>query len=525
MLLHDLASSFSNAESNRLFTDTVLQTEIATVARPTPFAFIRRLTPRWVLLIVCALFVLQVLPYLSYRWVTDESWYAGPGLSLALGEGLKDPAIGPNDIENHVDARPPGTALVIAAAFKTFGIGQVAARLGSVLAGLFTVLLTYLLARRWFGRHVALFTALLIGTDNLLILSSRTARPEAFTVLFVLLSLLLVDRYYRSSLPLLAAAAGLGAAIGTTFHITLLGYIVSSVLLLSWIDYSNGKFPLRGSVLYSAGFACGLLPYALWVFTTPRGVEGFRAEFLSRAATASLLEKFLQEGRRYSDVLGLHLLPGHLLGSLPIRLPIPLFLLFSGWVLWRCRARWFYLALVLTVPSLLWFIYTVNKSSRYLTLLSPVTALVVGAAIAATLHHRNLRRLMMVGAGMVIVAQFAGNLTLLAAARKANYHVLASELRNAVPDGEAVYGTITFWLAFHDQPYISYERTWPLDAEKQFHVRYFIAGDRMMQLGDDRDNFYEKLNQQMKDIEARSDVVRNIEDPYYGHLSVYRVHR
>jgi len=216
MLLHDLASSFSNAESNRLFTDTVLQTEIATVARPTPFAFIRRLTPRWVLLIVCALFVLQVLPYLSYRWVTDESWYAGPGLSLALGEGLKDPAIGPNDIENHVDARPPGTALVIAAAFKTFGIGQIAARLGSVLAGLFTVLLTYLLARRWFGRHVALFTALLIGTDNLLILSSRTARPEAFTVLFVLLSLLLVDRYYRSSLPVLAAAAGLVGAYANT---------------------------------------------------------------------------------------------------------------------------------------------------------------------------------------------------------------------------------------------------------------------------------------------------------------------
>jgi hypothetical protein len=63
------------------------------------------------------LFFLQTLPYLSYRWVTDESWYAGPAYSFAHGNGIADPAIGPNDLENHFDARPPGAAIAIFGAF------------------------------------------------------------------------------------------------------------------------------------------------------------------------------------------------------------------------------------------------------------------------------------------------------------------------------------------------------------------------------------------------------------------------
>ena len=85
------------------------------------------------------LFLLQTIPHLSDRWVTDESWYAGPAYSIAHGNGIRDPAIGPNDIENHLDARPPGTALVIATAFKAFGAGPIPARLGSILAGLMTI--------------------------------------------------------------------------------------------------------------------------------------------------------------------------------------------------------------------------------------------------------------------------------------------------------------------------------------------------------------------------------------------------
>jgi hypothetical protein len=88
-------------------------TEAAEMPRPGP-----SLSPAAVcgwLGLAILLFLLQTLPYLSYRWVTDESWYAGPAYSIAHGNGVADPAIGPNDLENHFDARPPGTAMVIAA--------------------------------------------------------------------------------------------------------------------------------------------------------------------------------------------------------------------------------------------------------------------------------------------------------------------------------------------------------------------------------------------------------------------------
>lgn len=49
---------------------------------------------RW-LLLTALLFLVEVLPWLSHRWVTDESWYAGPGVTLSQGHGLTDPALAP----------------------------------------------------------------------------------------------------------------------------------------------------------------------------------------------------------------------------------------------------------------------------------------------------------------------------------------------------------------------------------------------------------------------------------------------
>ena len=85
------------------------------------------------------LFLLQALPYLSYRWVTDESWHAGPAYSIAQSNRIANPAFDPNELENQFDTRPPGTEIVIAAAFRLFGPSQTAARCGSILAGLMII--------------------------------------------------------------------------------------------------------------------------------------------------------------------------------------------------------------------------------------------------------------------------------------------------------------------------------------------------------------------------------------------------
>ena len=470
------------------------------------------------------LFLLQTIPYLSYRWVTDESWYAAPGYSIAHGNGVADPAIGPNDLENRFDARPPGTALVIAEAFRLLGVGQVSARLGSVLAGLTIILLTYRLAHNVIGSRGALVASFLVATDNLIVLTSRSARPEALTTMMILASFLAMKQYAGSGRIAWAFATGFLLSMGTMFHVTLLGYIVSLGIVAIVLDCRHGAFPLRSATGCAVGYCLGLLPFVVWLLNSPLGSAGFREEYLGRAVGIPLWLRFLQEGHRYSDLLGFNMMHGHGLESIPVRLPIPLFFLTASFLLWKLRRQWFYLELLLLIPSILWFIYTANKSSRYLAILAPVFALVIGAAVSATRSDRKLHATLLGVSCIAVAAQLAANFLLLNDARNADYNKVAAELRSVIPTGQTTYGTVTFWLALDDRPFISYERTDPWMAANQFHARYFIRGDRMMASGDTRDEtFYDGLNKGMDEVISHCTLVGHFPDPYYGDLRVYRL--
>jgi len=477
----------------------------------------------WLGLAVC-LFLLQTLPYLSYRWVTDESWYAAPAYSITQGNGIADPALGPNDLENHFDARPPGTALVIAGAFRLFGTGQIAARLGSILAGLAIIFFTYRLTRDVIGRQGSLVATFLVATDNLIVLTSRSARPEALTTMMILASLLAMMEYAGNGRIAWAFATGFLLAIGTMFHVTLLGYIVSLGILAIVLDCRRSSFPLRGAIGCAVGYGLGILPFGAWLLTAPLGGTGFREEYLGRAEGLSLWLKFLREGHRYSDLLGFHILHEHGLETIPVRLPIPLFFLAASFFLWKLRRQWFYLELLLLVPSLLWFIYTANKSSRYLAILAPIFAIAIGAAVAATRAKRKLHGILLALSCIVVVAQLSANILLLHAARNADYNKVAAGLRSVIPPSQTAYGTVTFWLALHDRPFISYERTDPWMAANQFHARYFIAGDRVMTSGEIGDEaFHESLDRSINEVISKSTLVGHFPDPYYGDLKVYKL--
>jgi 4-amino-4-deoxy-L-arabinose transferase-like glycosyltransferase len=470
------------------------------------------------------LFLLQALPYLSCRWVPDESWYSAPAYSIIHGNGIANPAFGPNELENHIDARPPGTAIVVAAAFRLFGTGPITARLGSILGGLAVILLTYFLACDVIGQAGALVATFLVATDNLIVLASRTARPEALTTMAVLLSLLAMRQYARYGLIGWAFLSGLLIALGTMFHITLLGYIVSFGILAIVLDRRRGGFPLRGASAYSFGYALGLMPFAVWLLTTPLGRAGFRQEYLGKAEALPLWSKFLHEGQRYYDLLGFNMLHGQGLESIPVRLPIPLIFLAASFLLWKLCRRWFYLEVLLLVPTLFWFIYVFNKTSRYFALVAPIFALAIGAAVATTSSNRRLHRAVVFLSCLVVAAQMSANVFLLHSARRANYDKVAAELRSVIPPGQTAYGAVAFWIALHDRTYISYERTDPWMAANQFHARYFIANDRIMINGLPGDEvFYESLRKHIAEVAAQSRLAGQVSDPYYGDIKVYEL--
>ena len=122
-----------------------------------------------------------------------------------------------------------------------------------------------------------------------------------------------------------------------------------------------------------------------------------------------------------------------------------------------------------------------------------------------------------------MIVQSASNYALLLRARRADYNRVATELRQIIPSNATVYGTITFWLAFHEQSYISDERTEPLMAAREYSARYFILGDRVMASGTQWDpEFSRSLEEQLAQIVGVSQLVGNIPDDYYGDLKIYR---
>ena len=475
------------------------------------------------LVFALVLFLVQVLPYLANRWVTDESWYAGPAFALVHGSGMSDPEIGPNDLEHRFDARPPGTALVMSESFRAFGVSTASARLGSVFGGLILIAAVFWLTRDVLGGEAAVVATFITASDNLIVLTSRTARPEALTVMSVMLALLAMKTYWRRRSAGWVLLSGLLMAMGAMFHITLLGYIVSLGLLAIVIDRSHGGKGPKGALLYAAGFLIGLVPFVTWILTAPLGREGFRQEYLSRAGEG-LSEKLLGELHRYSDLFGFNMIHGHGLDWVPLRLPIPLVFVAASWLLWRFRRSWFFVELVLLIPTVLWLAYTVNKSSRYLALLAPLFSIAIGAGIAAVRARPRLHRAALVVAGVVIVLQAGANAVLLRAASHADYAKVGAELRSAIPADQTAYGTITFWMAFRDQPFISYERTDPLMAAKQYGVRYFIVGDRVL-AGANGAQYggFEETRDHMNQVVAQSELVAHVSDPYYGDLNVYRL--
>ncbi len=69
--------------------------------------------------------------------------------------------------------KPPLLYWINAASIKLFGQNEFAARFPSALCGLLTVLATYIIARKLYGRRAALISALILGTSAGFVLQSR----------------------------------------------------------------------------------------------------------------------------------------------------------------------------------------------------------------------------------------------------------------------------------------------------------------------------------------------------------------
>ena len=253
-----------------------------------------------------------------------------------------------------------------------------------------------------------------------------------------------------------------------------------------------------------------------------------RKEFITLYTTgeqATLSQIPSLELSRYSDFIGMPSSRFRFPIPLPYRLHVVVALLAAAWFLWRYNRSLFYKVLCLLLPCMLWWMYIRNQTVRYTATAAPYFALLLaGAAIALWNARPRWRKQVVAVAVLLLVAQVASNYFLLYRYRKADYLALAGRFHALIPKDATVYGALHFWMAFHDQPFFSYNRT-PLQYALDHGASYLVLNDNLMLYGNGWgvDDWQKVRSDSAAFVRDNATLVGRTPNPYYGDLEIYRV--
>jgi len=469
------------------------------------------------------LFLAQVLPLFTYRWVEDESWYSSTAYTLFHEGKIRNGVFPELDIESKADTRPIAMPATLALAFATFGVGPGQARLPELLAMLTTIPVVFWLGMLLGSPQAGVLAALLTGVDNMVFLGARTVRPEAFVTFFGALAILLYVLSRQRNSVLLAFLSGIAVGISCNYHSNGLA-IAATLGLLLLAEHKFSIWKSRRAWALVLGAVTTLIPFCVWLAGDPVRLQAFRVLY-GRGERMTWQAVLHSEGIRYADLLGfgnqrLSFTPF----PVPLRLHIVLLIVISiGLLAWK-RRDLFWMILALIIPSLLLWPKEVNPTVRYFAVLAPYFALAVALSFQ-TINRPRWRLAFACWCALVVVTEIAGNVIVLRQARTANYVACTNRLRSLVPENARVLGAITFFMALHDRTYYSWNRT-PLDfAVNKLGVDYLIMNDRVLLHGSGfgLDDWKEQREIANSFVRESADLVGRVPDPFYGDLEIYRV--
>jgi hypothetical protein len=213
----------------------------------------------------------------------DEDWYGVPGVTI-LRTGLpkipyipsRDPGSACFKADVILDALPPLVFYLQALVQLVLGPGIGAARITSVLAGLFACYLVQDLACLWFGdARAALVAVAVYLVARPFYFPATTARPDMWAVAFGLLAVDAVVRYRRAPRRILAIVAGVAAGLSLLSHP--FGVVPATQVGLALIATPGDRRTRLADVLLFAFIA--VLVFALWLPLILLHPDIFREQF------------------------------------------------------------------------------------------------------------------------------------------------------------------------------------------------------------------------------------------------------
>ena len=178
-------------------------------------------------------------------YIFDEVYYAQNAHSLAQ-HGVEINAKGLADFVVH----PPVGKWLIAIGIKIFGFNEFGWRISAAVIGALSIALIYLVAEKLFASHfISSCAAILMLSDGLHLVHSRTALLDIFLMFFILLGFyfLLHSRHWL---------AGISLGLATGVKWSGLYYFVAFFAFMVYADYRQRQAqedpnPIRSSIRFS----------------------------------------------------------------------------------------------------------------------------------------------------------------------------------------------------------------------------------------------------------------------------------
>ena len=164
--------------------------------------------------------------------------------------------------------KPPLVFWLMAISYKIFGLNEFAVRFFPAVFGIFSVILTYLLAKQFFEKKVALFSSLLLSICQFHVKYSRQGMLDVPLAFFALLTLFLFIKGYNSktasSIFFILAGISQGLGILTKWHAAI--FPTLAIILFICLQKRWEFLFSRNILFYFISVALSTLPWLVYMY-------------------------------------------------------------------------------------------------------------------------------------------------------------------------------------------------------------------------------------------------------------------
>jgi Dolichyl-phosphate-mannose-protein mannosyltransferase len=461
-------------------------------------------------------------------WV-DEPWESITAYTLEHDGRLFNPTLeGRDGYGQHFLEPRILLSLVVAPFFALFGVGPVQGRLASVLVGALLLVGGYMFGKRFLSKRGGLLIAWCLSIETMIFISARTVRPEIYLAAIQMFSMY----YFFSALETgslrkyFSAGLLLGVALWTHPNALLyLGAVVTIFVIEKKLAFIKSREFWALTIASVITFA----PYAIYVIAVDAH-DGFATWWSQLAGRPGevvqsgwLVASLAGEWQRIVDFT-----------QFPGRILIVLIYLYALGVSFRSKSRVVkYILVTAFVEFVLSVAIIANKSTLYASTYLPLLIILLAKYFDDRLPQfkkgttfpppdngwKTKSSLVALSLFAVFsVNQIGGDGFLLLKNSRCSYTDVTASLREAIPSGSRVWGSMTFWFAFYDQPYRT-QYTFLKDIDS-FKPQYMITGDPEVW----GKPFWKDLRTKVDSIVTdRGTLVKEIPSNCYGNLKVFRL--